>query len=74
MNLSRPMNGWGFSEGWHGYLAGSGAASSHSSMRRFLPLSSSCGYERLGGGRVDLAKQVLGGYWECMKPIGAREE
>jgi len=42
-NLSRPINGWGFSEGPYGYLDGSGASSSYSSMRRFLHVSMNWG-------------------------------
>ena len=36
--------------GRYAYLAGSGAASSHSSIRSFLQRSLSCGYVRPGGG------------------------
>ena len=49
-NLSKPINGWGLSEGRYGYLAGSGAALSHSSMRRLLHRSFSWWYDRPGGG------------------------
>jgi len=44
------MNGWGLSEGRYGYLAGTGAASFHSFIRRFLHWSFSREYERSSGG------------------------